>query len=121
MAAPYKHALNSVEKWGGSYEDYLPIHEFLDSTKLHFTTWQHRAILHNSFGVGVCERIFGPYITNSNGVQVETRYIAIQHIIEDCGYVPTIKDWVHDLNVKPFAVNRHDTKRITKSFAETED
>ena len=27
-----------------------------------------------------CERIFGPYITNSDGNKVETRYIVINHI-----------------------------------------
>lgn len=114
MASPYKHALNSVQKWGGKYEDYLPIHEFLDSTKLHLTTWQHRAILHNTFGVGLCEQLFGPFIVNSDGKEIETRYIAIQHITEDCGFVPTIKDWVNDIPVKNFALNiKKDEKRRT--------
>jgi hypothetical protein len=30
MAHPYHHALSSVKKWGGSVEDYLALHEFLD-------------------------------------------------------------------------------------------
>lgn len=105
MASPYKHALNSIEKWGGNYKDYLPIHEFLDSTKLHLATWQHRAILHNTFGVGVCEQVFGPVIKNSDGKEIETRYIAIKHIEEDCGIVPTIEQWLNDLKPKKFAVN----------------
>lgn len=105
MASPYKHALSSVEKWGGKYTDYLPIHEFLDSTKLHMCTWQHRAILHNTFGVGLCEKVFGPFITNSDGKEVETRYIAIRHIEEDCGFVPTIEQWLNDLKPKKFALN----------------
>jgi primase-polymerase (primpol)-like protein len=105
MASPYKHALNSQEKWGGSYKDYLPIHEFLDSTKLHMATWQHRAILHNTFGVGICEQIFGPFIKNNDGKEIETRYIAIKHIEEDCGSVPTIEQWLNDLKPKKFAIN----------------
>ena len=32
MAHPYHHALSSVKKWGGSVEDYLALHEFLDVT-----------------------------------------------------------------------------------------
>lgn len=118
MASPYKHALNSVDKWGGKYEDYLPIHEFLDSTKLHLETWQHRAILHNTFGVGVCEQVFGPVITNSDGKEIEVRYIAIKHIQEDCGYVPTIKEWLHDLAPKKFALNGRETKRVKVASAE---
>ena len=81
--SPYKHALSSVEKWGGIYTDYLPLHEFLDSTKLHMATWQHRAILHNTFGVGVCEQVFGTYIKNSDDKNIEVRYVAIKHIEED--------------------------------------
>mgnify|MGYP003404665725 FL=1 len=105
MASPFKHAENSVDKWGGCIDDYLPIHNFLDSTKLHLVTWQHRAILHNTFGVGICEQIFGNVINNSDGKNVEVRYIAIKHIEEDCGIVPTIEQWLNDLKPKKFAIN----------------
>lgn len=105
MSSPYKHSLSSVEKWGGNIEAYLPIHEFLDSTKLHLATWQHRAVLHSTFGVGIVEQVFGITIDNGKGKQVETRYIAIRHIKEDCGIVPTVKDWLHDLRPKKFALN----------------
>ena len=115
MASPYKHALNSVEKWGGNYKDYLPIHEFLDSTKLHLTTWQHRAILHNTFGVGICEQVFGTFITNSDKKEIEVRYIAIKHIEEDCGIVPTIEQWLNDLKPKKFAINFKKDKNECKT------
>jgi hypothetical protein len=105
MSSPYRHALSSVKKWGGTIDAYLPLHNFLDSTKLHLETWQHRAILHNGFGVGLCEQIFGEAINNGEGKMIETRYIAIQHIKEDCGYVPTIKEWLLDLKPKKFAIN----------------
>ncbi len=32
MAHPYHHALSSVKKWGGTVDDYLGCHEFLDVT-----------------------------------------------------------------------------------------
>lgn len=121
MASPYKHAENSVTKWGGSIEDYLPVHKFLDSTKLHFDTWQHRAILHNTFGVGLCEQIFGDVIKNSDGKNIEVRYIAMKHIQEDCGFVPTIKEWLFDLKPKKFAINlnieKDEHKRTTTEFS----
>ena len=33
MAHPYHHALSSVRKWGGTVEDYLPIHSWFDASK----------------------------------------------------------------------------------------
>lgn len=122
MASPYKHSENSVKRWGGKVEDYLPIHKFLDSTKLHLETWQHRAILHNTWGVGVCEQVFGEVIENSEGKIIEVRYIAIYHIKEDCGYVPTIKEWLFDLRPKKFSLNfkleRDDNKTETTETKE---
>jgi primase-polymerase (primpol)-like protein len=115
MASPFKHAENSVDKWGGCIDDYLPIHNFLDSTKLHLATWQHRAILHNTFGVGICEQIFGSVINNSDGKNVEVRYIAIKHIEEDCGIVPTIEQWLNDLKPKKFAINFKKDKNECKA------
>src|SRR4051812_14400375 len=105
MASPYRHALSSAKKWGGKWEDYIAIHRFIDGTKLHLETWQHRAVLHNTFGIGICEQVFGDVIVNSDDKEVEVRYIAIRHIEEDCGYVPTIKEWLHDLPRKRFAIN----------------
>lgn len=105
MASPWKHAESSANRWGGKPEDYLEIHKFLDSTKLHLETWQHRALLHNTWGVGICEQVFGDVIENSVGKKVEVRYIAIRHIEEDCGFVPTVKEWLHDLKPKRFAIN----------------
>ena len=33
MAKPLIHARNSVKRYGGSVDDYLEIHNFMDSTK----------------------------------------------------------------------------------------
>lgn len=96
---PYDHSLLSASNFGGDPEDYLTIHEFLDSTKAHEPTWKHRSILHNGFGMILCEKIFGAYITNSDGVRISTREIARRHIIEDCnGIVPTVRDWLKALS-----------------------
>ena len=105
MGTPSKHTLNSISKWGGSIEDYEEIHNFLDSSKFHIWNWRHRAIYHHTEGIKLCEKLFGYTITNSDGVLVDVREIASKHIIEDCGIVPTIQDWLHDLKPKRFAVN----------------
>ena len=57
-------------------------------------------ILHNTFGIEICERIFGDFIINSENKEIEVRYIVINHIREDLGFVPTVKDWCKELNHK---------------------
>lgn len=106
MSSPYIHSQNSVKKFGGKWENYLPLHEFLDSSKMHEVNWQHRACLHHGLGVEIGERLFGPVIDNGDGKMVETRYILIEHIKEDCdGKVPTVKEWLDGLPPKKFALN----------------
>jgi hypothetical protein len=95
MTHPLHHAESSVRKWGGCIEDYLPIHQWLDSPKEAFCDFRHRALRHHSFGVFEAERVFGLAVTNSAGRVVPVRYIAELHIKEDCGgIVPTVSDWL---------------------------
>lgn len=59
---PFIHAKTAARKFGGIPEDYLGISNFIDSTKAHVASMIHRAILHNSFGIYLCEKLFGyPY------------------------------------------------------------
>lgn len=102
---PLLHAKISCKKFGGKPEDYIEIHDFIDSTKAHIADSRHRIVLHNSFGVFICEKVFGeisqkadgsyvrmPYITNSDGKQISVRDIAEQHIIDDLGCIPSLSD-----------------------------
>jgi hypothetical protein len=56
---PHIHSINSAKKFGGSPEDYLSIHNFLDISKMAHADLRHRAILHNSLGPFIAEKIFG--------------------------------------------------------------
>jgi hypothetical protein len=96
---PYLHAQNSVRAFGGKVEDYLPIHDFLDSSKAHFPDMRHRALLHSSFGIYIAERIFGHAITNSDARLVQVRDIAERHVIEDMGRIPTVQDYLEGMPV----------------------
>ena len=91
---PYEHAILSVRDFGGIPEDYLEIHEFLDSTKAHVPNWRHRMILHNSWGMLLVEKICGPMVINYDDKIVSTREIARRHIEQDLGGpVPTLENW----------------------------
>jgi len=92
------HSESSARIFGGSPDDYVAIHDFLDETKIAYCDFRHRALRHHSFGVFECERVFGKYIVNSAGKKVPVRYVAEQHIKEDCGgRVPTIEDWLQHM------------------------
>jgi hypothetical protein len=91
---PYIHAQNSVKRWGGKIDDYLPIHDFFDSSKAHVPDMRHRAILHSSFGIYIVERVFGTYITNSDHKVVQVRDIGDPHVIDDLGRIPTVQDYL---------------------------
>ena len=103
---PYEHAVLSVRDFGGEAKDYLKIHEFFDQTKFFLPNWKHRMILHNSFGMKLCEDLFGPIILNSDGIEISVREIARRHIMQDLdGRIPTIQDWIESLskgNVEPW-------------------
>lgn len=91
---PYLHGRVSVKKFGGKEEDYQKIHDFIDSSKMCHPDVRHRAILHSSFGIYVCEQVFGTYIVNSDGRKVQVRDIAEQHVIDDMGRIPTVSDYL---------------------------
>jgi hypothetical protein len=104
---PIIHARNSVRRYGGEVTDYLPIHNWFDSTKAATANFYHRAILHNSFGCFLAEQLFGVTITNSDGKTISVRDIAEDHIREDCaGRIPTIDEWLSKLNPEPWMMGR---------------
>lgn len=112
---PLLHAKISVKNYGGVVEDYLPIHDFLDSSKITMPDIRHRALLHNSFGCYLAERIFGTYITNSNGNDVSVRDIAEEHIAQDMGgRIPTVQDWLKHIDVQPWMKNERRRKSVER-------
>jgi hypothetical protein len=97
------HALTSVKVWGGKPEDYQRIHDWFDATKAYFADCRHRALRHHSEGIFEAERVFGSFITNSDGRQVPVRYIGEQHVKEDCGgRIPTVADYLRCMAIEPW-------------------
>ena len=112
---PLVHSQISVKRYGGVVEDYIPIHDFFDSSKAAFADVRHRAILHNSFGIYLAERIFGTYITNAEGKKVSVRDIAEDHVSEDMGgRIPSVQDWLQHLEIQPWMKNLP-SERIKKT------
>lgn len=99
------HALSSARKWGGNPNDYMPIHNLMDSSKGTIADSRHRALTHNTWFIGPdgpLEKIFGYEITNSDGRKVSVRDIGEQHVLEDFGgkFIPSAQDYLQEIEMK---------------------
>jgi hypothetical protein len=101
----WHHAQSSARKWGGSPDLYLPIHEFIDSSKQVIGDSRHRSLYHHTTGVWLCQRIFGVTLDVPKArstVQVPVRLIAEQHVLEDLGWLPSPKDYIDGMPIAPW-------------------
>lgn len=117
---PYYHALSSALKHGGQWKDYIEIHNWFDETKSSMSDVRHRALRHHSEGIFLCERIHGltleiklnelPAISVKN---IPVRLIGEQHVIEDLGFIPTVKDYLKEMKVTPWMAKQPmETKKL---------
>jgi len=102
MAHPYHHALSSVQKWGGTPEDYLPLHAWFDQSKLIIADYRHRALRHHAEGIFMAETIFGTTLALSTGRVIPVRWVGEQHVREDLGRIPSFADWVRAIRPEPW-------------------
>lgn len=131
MAHPLTHATSSARRYGGVPEDYLPIHDLMDSSKAAFPDNRHRALTHNNWFFFIVEKVFGHEIKltcekcNGTGFDAgrgvgcskcegsgeagtaKTRYICEQHVLEDFGgkYIPTVSDYLEGMEFQPWINN----------------
>ena len=94
---PSRHARESAEQFGGNAQTYLPVHVFLESSRLHLSDARHRALLHTTLGVQTVEEVFGLELTG-----VPTRLIAEAHIGADLGFMPTVEEALDGLPLEPW-------------------
>ena len=102
MSKAMIHARSSARRWGGKAEDYLAIHERMDSTKSAHAEVTHRCVFHSAFGIYIIEEIFGRTLTNSDGKEVFVRDVAEQHVLEDLGCIPSLSDWLREMPCQPW-------------------
>jgi hypothetical protein len=109
MAKPFFHAKSSAHKYGGIWQDYMEIHNLMDSSKAAFSDNRHRALSHNSWFIGhILPLIFGEtFERKSDGKIVCTRDIGEQHVLEDykMRFIPTPTDFLSEMDLKPWMQN----------------
>jgi hypothetical protein len=121
MSHPLDHSISSMRKHGGTVEDYLPIHNWFDETKMHYPDMRHRALRHHAEGIFWCEKEFGVYITNSDGKKVPVRVIGEQHVMEDLGFIPTIKDYLDQIPLKDWMFKSKHSRLVAKEAAKEQE
>lgn len=94
---PFDHARSSARRFGGAWEDYLPLHSWFDASKATHCHFTHRALRHHHEGIAEAVQLFGPTIRNCDGVDIATLALGRQHLEEDCPHIPNAADWVADL------------------------
>jgi hypothetical protein len=102
MAKPYIHALSSAKKHGGKPEDYMDIHNLMDSSKSTLADNRHRALTHNAWFIGlIIEKIFGDTRVNSDNKTYSVRDIAEEHVLEDFGgrFIPSAEDYLAEIKM----------------------
>jgi hypothetical protein len=128
MANPLIHSKSSVKRWGGKVEDYIKIHELLDSPKATMNNNTSRMLTHNTwFAYTIIPQIFGYNITNSDGRSVDSVDIAMLHIAEDfrMKFVPTPQDYLKHLQLQGWMnngvkdIDNPEATKIAEEFLET--
>lgn len=112
---PFIHARNSVRRYGGVESDYIEIHNFFDSTKSAWADVRHRAVLHSTFGIFLVEQLFGVTLTNSDGKVISVRDVAEDHVIEDCGFIPTIEKWLHNIPMESWMRGHMQSSNVART------
>ena len=105
---PIIHSQNSIKRWGGTLEDYLPIHKKMDCSKTVFADNRHRALTHTHFWITeVMIPIFGDYIELTNKKKVSVKDICEKHILEDYGmnFIPTPGDFLMEMESQDWMQN----------------
>jgi hypothetical protein len=95
-------AVRSAKLFGGVAEDYLAVHNWFDESKAFMPDLRHRALRHHAEGIFLCERLLGVTLRNSAGREVPVRLVGEQHVKDDLGWIPTVKDWLVNLKVEPW-------------------
>lgn len=98
---PWDHSVSTAIKFGGNADDYIHIHDWFDCTKQYTGDWSHRILRHHSAGIQWAVEHFGHVVLNSEGKKIPVKVIGEQHVKEDCGFVPTVKDWTDALIKNP--------------------
>jgi hypothetical protein len=93
-----EHSQIDSKEYGIDINFFIPIHDFMESSYYSCSDIKHNVILHNSFGLNLVEKVFGPYIIHNN-VSISPVEIAKRHIRREFNEIPSLSDVLNNLNI----------------------
>jgi hypothetical protein len=95
---PLQHARITSHRYGGEWQDWISIHDWIDRSKAIFPSMQHRMFLHSDFGEWLTVKIHGEVIGSKSGAAISTRDLFRDHQVEDLGRVVTLAEWLREID-----------------------
>jgi len=109
---PLQHARITAHRYGGEWQDWIAIHDWIDRSKAIFPSMQHRMFLHSDFGEWLAVRIHGEAIEAKDGTINSTRDLFRDHQVEDLGRVVTLAEWLHEIDADYWARRRKPPRQL---------
>jgi hypothetical protein len=95
---PLQHARITAHRYGGGWQDWIAIHDWIDRSKAIFPSMQHRMFLHSDFGEWLTVKIHGETIRSKSGAAISTRHLFRDHQVEDLGRVVNLSVWLREID-----------------------
>jgi len=109
---PLQHARITAHRYGGEWQDWIAIHDWIDRSKAIFPSMQHRMFLHSDFGEWLAVRIHGEAIEAEDGTVIPTRDLFRDHQAEDLGRVVTLAEWLREIDTDYWTRRRKPPRQL---------
>ncbi len=109
---PLQHARITAHRYGGEWQDWIAIHDWIDRSKMIFPSMQHRMFLHSDFGEWLAIRVHGESISAEDGAVVSTRDLFRDHQVEDLGRVVTLEEWLCEVDADYWTRRRKPPRQL---------
>lgn len=109
---PLQHARITAHRYGGQWQDWIALHDWVDRSKMIFPSMQHRMFLHSDFGEWLTVQIHGESIAAADGTVVATRELFRDHQVEDVGRVVPLAEWLREIDMEYWQRRRPPPRRL---------
>jgi hypothetical protein len=109
---PLQHARITAHRYGGEWQDWIALHDWIDRSKAIFPSMQHRMFIHSDFGEWLAIRFHGESISAKDGAVISTRDLFRDHQVEDLGRVVTLAEWLHEVDADYWARRRKPPRQL---------
>ena len=109
---PLQHARITAHRYGGGWQDWIAIHDWIDRSKAIFPSMQHRMFLHSDFGEWLTVKIHGEAIRSKSGAIIPTRDLFRDHQVEDLGRVVTLAEWLREVDTDYWMRHRKPPRQL---------